>query len=75
MQNSKSLKAVSVTVLSATENAAETPMSDTIKTGTLLIEEGALMPESLGPRSGTKIVSRFPKTKFQIHLKRDRGTQ
>jgi hypothetical protein len=33
-----------VTVLTATENAA---MADTIDTGTMLIEEGALMPESL----------------------------
>jgi hypothetical protein len=38
---------VSVAVLSATANAAETLMTDTIKTGTMLIEEGALMPESL----------------------------
>jgi hypothetical protein len=36
-----------VTVLSAIENAAETLMADTIKTGTMLIEEGALMPGSL----------------------------
>jgi hypothetical protein len=36
-----------VTVLTATENAAETLMADTIDTGTMLIEEGALMPESL----------------------------
>ena len=34
-------------VLSATVNASETPMADTIKTGTTLIEEGTLMPESL----------------------------
>ncbi len=34
-------------VLSATVNASETPMVDTIKTGTTLIEEGALMLESL----------------------------
>ena len=34
-------------VLSATVNAGETPMADTIKTGTMLIEEGTLMPESL----------------------------
>jgi hypothetical protein len=39
---------VSVAVLSATTNAAETLMTDTIKTGTMLIEESALMPESLG---------------------------
>jgi len=38
---------VSVVVLSVTENASETPMADTIKTGTTLIEEGTLMPESL----------------------------
>ena len=38
---------MSVAVLSATANAAETLMTDTIKTGTMLIEEGALMPESL----------------------------
>jgi hypothetical protein len=38
---------VSVAVLSATTNAAETLMTDTIKTGTMLIEESALMPESL----------------------------
>jgi hypothetical protein len=36
-----------VTVLTATENAAETLMADTIDTGTMLIEEGALTPESL----------------------------
>jgi hypothetical protein len=38
---------VSVAVLSAIENAAETLMADTIKTGTTLIEEGTLMLESL----------------------------
>jgi hypothetical protein len=38
---------VSVAVLSATENAVETPMADTIKTETTLIEEGTLIPESL----------------------------
>ena len=38
---------MSVAVLSAIENAAETLMADTIKTGTILIEEGTLMPESL----------------------------
>ncbi len=38
---------MSVVVLSVTENASETPMADTIKTGTTLIEEGTLMPESL----------------------------
>jgi NifU-like N terminal domain len=40
-------KAVSVAVLSAIENEAETLMADTIKTGTTLIEEGTLLPESL----------------------------
>ena len=34
-------------VLSATVNASETPMADTIMTGTTLIEDGTLMPESL----------------------------
>src|SRR3984893_5856785 len=34
-------------VLSATVNASETPMADTIKTGTILIEEGTLRLESL----------------------------
>jgi len=34
-------------VLSATVNASETPMADTIKTGTTLIEEGTRMLESL----------------------------
>jgi len=38
---------VSVAVLSAIENAAETLMADTIKTGTTLIEEWTLLPESL----------------------------
>jgi NifU-like N terminal domain len=38
---------VSVAVLSAIENEAETLMVDTIKTGTTLIEEGTLLPESL----------------------------
>jgi hypothetical protein len=37
---------VSVVVLSAIENAAETLMADAIKTGTILIEEGTLFPES-----------------------------
>jgi len=36
-----------VVVLSASVNASETPMADTINTGTMLIEEGALMPGSL----------------------------
>ena len=40
-------KAASVAVLSAIANAVETPMADTIKTGTTLIEEGTLLPESL----------------------------
>jgi hypothetical protein len=34
-------------VLSATVNARETPMADTIKTGTTMIEEDTLTPESL----------------------------
>ncbi len=34
-------------VLRATVNASETPMASTIKTGTTLIEDGTLMPESL----------------------------
>ena len=38
---------MSVAVLSATANAAETLMTDTIKTGTMLIEEVALFPESV----------------------------
>ena len=38
---------MSVAVLSGIENAAETLMADTIKTGTTLIEEGTLMLESL----------------------------
>jgi hypothetical protein len=38
---------VSVAVLSATENAAETLMAETINAATMLIEEGALMRESL----------------------------
>jgi len=38
---------VSVAALSAIENAAETIMADRIKTGTTLIEEGTLLPESL----------------------------
>src|SRR3989442_6202179 len=33
--------------LSTTVNSGETPMTDTIKTGTILIEEGALLPESV----------------------------
>ena len=40
-------KAVSVVVPSATANASETPMPDTIKAETSLIEEDALMAESL----------------------------
>ena len=38
---------MSVADLSATANASETPMADTINTGTTLIEEGALLPESV----------------------------
>jgi len=38
---------VSVAVVSAIENAAETQMADRIKTGTTLIEEGTRLPESL----------------------------
>jgi len=38
---------VSVAVVSAIENAAETQMADRIETGTTLIEEGTLLPESL----------------------------
>jgi NifU-like N terminal domain len=38
---------VNVAVLSAIENAVEPLMADTIKTGTTLIEEGTLLPESL----------------------------
>jgi hypothetical protein len=38
---------VSVAVLSAIENAAETLMADTIKTEATLIEESILLPESL----------------------------
>ncbi len=38
---------MSVAVVSAIENAAETQMADRIKTGTTLIEEGTLLPESL----------------------------
>ena len=34
-------------VLSATKDAAETLMADTINAGTMLVEEGALMRESL----------------------------
>ena len=34
-------------VLSATANASETPMADTINTGTMLVAEGILLPESL----------------------------
>jgi hypothetical protein len=36
-----------VSVLSATENAVETLMANTINAETRLIEEGALLPESL----------------------------
>jgi len=38
---------VSVVVLSATANAEEMLMENTINTGTMLIEEGALLPKSL----------------------------
>ena len=38
---------MSVAVVSAIENAAETQMADRIKTGTTLIEEGTLLSESL----------------------------
>jgi len=40
-------KTASVTVLSVTVNASETLMPDTINAGTRLIEEGALLPESV----------------------------
>jgi hypothetical protein len=36
-----------VVVLSGTDNAAETLMADAINTGTMLINEGALLPESM----------------------------
>ena len=36
---------MSVVVLSATANAAETLMEDTTNTGTMLIEADALLPE------------------------------
>ena len=38
---------MSVLILSASVNAGETPMTDTIKTGATQIEEVALIPESL----------------------------
>ena len=38
---------MSVAVLNAIENEAETLMADTIKTGTTVIEEGTLLPKSL----------------------------
>jgi hypothetical protein len=34
-------------VLSATVNASETPMAETIKTGTVLIKDGTLLPDAL----------------------------
>jgi len=40
-------KTASVAVLSVTVNASETLMPDTINTGTRLIEQGALLPESV----------------------------
>jgi hypothetical protein len=43
---------VTVAVLSAIENEAETLMPDTIKTGTTLIDEGTLLLESLQCESG-----------------------
>jgi hypothetical protein len=43
----ESLKTASVTVLSATANAVETLMPNTIDAETRLIEEGSLLPESL----------------------------
>ena len=44
-------KTASVAVLSLTVNASETLMPDTINTGTRLIEEGALLPESVRSES------------------------
>ena len=44
-------KTVRVAVLSVTLNASEMLMPHTINTGTRLIEEGALLPESLGSES------------------------
>jgi hypothetical protein len=38
---------VSVAVLSATKNAVETPMAETIKAGTILIEDGTFLPDAL----------------------------
>ena len=38
-------------VLSVTVNASETPVPDTINTGTRLIEEGVLLPESVRSES------------------------
>jgi len=50
-------KTASVAVLSVTVNASETLMPDTINTGTRLIEEGALLPESV--RSETEAWTSF----------------
>ena len=44
-------KTASVAVLSLTVNASETLMPDTINTGTRLIEEGVLLPESVRSES------------------------
>ena len=44
-------KTASVAVLSLTVNASETLMPDRINTGTRLIEEGALLPESVRSES------------------------
>jgi hypothetical protein len=44
-------KTARVAVLSATVNTGETLMPDTINTGTRLIEEGALLPESVRSES------------------------
>jgi hypothetical protein len=38
---------VSMLILSASVNASETPMADTIKTGAILIKEGTPLPEAL----------------------------
>jgi hypothetical protein len=44
-------RTASLAVLSVTVNASETLMPDTINTGTRLIEEGALLPESVRSES------------------------
>lgn len=58
-------KAVSVVVLSATTYSSEMPIAGTINTGNMLIEEDALMQESLRFENEPWTVSTWPVKSFE----------